>query len=893
MRVKRDFALVYRTQDDPWAIGDATSDRYNLYRELILRHAQVRGSMLDIGCGFGAFLARFRDDFESLVGVDISRDAIRKGEERYPFITYVQGSADDLPRASGLSPRYDAIVYSDVICYFDEAGKRRSLEWIASRLADDGLAFIAAWCPGGKYLTYDELARLVERYFKVEHGRMLPSEHALFLARRKKHIVAVTVDYETWQPIPPGRSIDWEEDVFRPAERLLELCGELGIPLTLMAEMGEYFWLREHDEDSARRMEEQWAEAVRAGHDVQLHLHPCWLPELGARRAGGEWRWDLSRSKADDYPGDLAALVGRCKAALESAGRRGNPGYRVTAFRAGAYQVQPFKRLYDALSANGIFCDSSVHTGGVSAERGYDFSLAYSAHQPYFANAYDPQLKAPPAERAIVEIPILTFGPGDRWCLDGAEGRRIASRLLSHLREDASLFRTSESFRRMNRAKALAADLYSRLKPARGALNRILPRAVAHFTTAYGPETLAGHEYFVLTGHTKGAHDFGEIANNLRALREDGRFEFVTLSAMAGEARRELAESVRESAGEEARHQVRREYKVVMGDARNDAQSHALQARIPLDRNSVLDLGCGAGHWAARISGLYPWMRVTGVDCGLDFLKSARRGHPSPRLAFLAGDFQNLPFPGGSFDCVYADNSLEHAFDVDGVLSELSRVLRKGGVLVAAVPSDARNPGKICDNHTWKTAPHELRLRLGAAGFVGIRVEEVDTYRVLGLPPYPPSNDRMMYIEAWKRDAEASKEERALEVMDWVYRKLSPDKPQESNDAVEILARGHAYCMGYAIVLGELLRREGYSIKWVTMFAEDHPRGSDPGMTDTHEVLSVDLGGREVTLDPMANTCIPHPVSEIVRNPGLAGKKERPDGRYLGRGYHLYDTKFW
>ncbi|MBI5418497.1 MAG: hypothetical protein HZA60_00245, partial [Deltaproteobacteria bacterium] len=47
------------------------------------------------------------------------------------------------------------------------------------------------------------------------------------------------------------------------------------------------------------------------------------------------------------------------------------------------------------------------------------------------------------------------------------------------------------------------------------------------------------------------------------------------------------------------------------------------------------------------------------------------------------------------------------------------------------------------------------------------------------------------------------------------------------------------------------------------------------------------------TLDPMANTCIPHPVSEIVRNPGLAGKKERPDGRYLGRGYHLYDTKFW
>jgi hypothetical protein len=51
--------------------------------------------------------------------------------------------------------------------------------------------------------------------------------------------------------------------------------------------------------------------------------------------------------------------------------------------------------------------------------------------------------------------------------------------------------------------------------------------------------------------------------------------------------------------------------------------------------------------------------------------------------------------------------------------------------------------------------------------------------------------------------------------------------------------------------------------------------------------------GVEVLLDPMANTCIPHALEDVLRNPALAAPKENPDRRYRERSCQLYDTAFW
>ena len=133
----------------------------------------------------------------------------------------------------------------------------------------------------------------------------------------------------------------------------------------------------------------------------------------------------------------------------------------------------------------------------------------------------------------------------------------------------------------------------------------------------------------------------------------------------------------------------------------------------------------------------------------------------------------------------------------------------------------------------------------------------------------------------------------ALEAMGWVYRRLDPTRSSEGHDPLRILKGGHAWCWGYAIVLGKLLAREGFRVRWLTMIAHEHPQGRGAERSDSHEVLSVELDGREVLLDPTSNTCLPHGFEAVLARPELARPPERPDDRWRERRYHLYSTDEW
>ena len=637
-----------------------------------------------------------------------------------------------------------------------------------------------------------------------------------------RDLVSVTIDYETWNPLPEGKRVDWEEDVLSPAERLMRLFEGEGAPLTFMAEMGEYFWLRENAPSVAVQMERQWADALRRGHDVQLHLHPNWLPELGAACIDGRWQWDMSLSRCEDYPGDLSALVARCKAALEEPLRRVNPGYAVTAFRAGTYQVQPFRRLYAALTENGIPVDTSVFAGGCSRERGYDFRLARFRHQPYFANRFDPQLLSPPGERGLVEIPVFTFLPGERWFLDGNEGPRIAERLLRYLR----------------------------FRP-----------------------TGQGGRSFVMIGHTKASHDFERIGEGLRKLEKTGRFAFVTLSDMGNRAWGELSsEEASRGAEEEDPGTLRTGARLIRFPARSGKERARLFTLLPLDRSRVVALLAPAARWDSVLVAERTWLRISPMD----------------GTGACAADGEGLA------DAVVADGTLARVGDLPRALRGIFRILRRGGVFVASLPYRvAPSTGSTGCAARWDTTPHEARMRLEAEGFL-----DVDTFlgeEIVATTDHLLAGPRFgtFLVRAWKRDALATREVRAREAMDWVYRNLSPETSHDGSEAERILAGGHAFCMGYTIVLGEILRREGFPVRWVTMVAKDHPRGRGPERIETHEALAVTIDGREATMDPMANTFIPIAVTELFRRPELAMPKGAPDDRYASRGYHLYDTAFW
>ena len=243
-----------------------------------------------------------------------------------------------------------------------------------------------------------------------------------------KKYVAITIDYETWHPSEEGYEsrwdqlgikIDWEKDIISSTYQLLDVADELHVKLTLMVEMCEYIWLKENEPNVAEKIKKQLQNAVKRGHDVQLHIHPHWMPETGAGYVNGKWIWQCRYAKAEEYPFDLSEMILRCKKELENIIRPIIPNYEVTCFRAGTYLVQPFSRLSQALMRNGIVCDTSVYKGGKLRNRGYDFSDCKYRNQAYKANVSDPALED--IESEFIEIPIYAYKDNKRWCFDNGQ----------------------------------------------------------------------------------------------------------------------------------------------------------------------------------------------------------------------------------------------------------------------------------------------------------------------------------------------------------------------------------------------------------------------------------------------------------------------------------------
>jgi SAM-dependent methyltransferase len=90
---------------------------------------------------------------------------------------------------------------------------------------------------------------------------------------------------------------------------------------------------------------------------------------------------------------------------------------------------------------------------------------------------------------------------------------------------------------------------------------------------------------------------------------------------------------------------------------------------------SVLDVGCGAGGFAAVWRGFNADLQYTGVDASAALIEAAGRLHPD--VTFVRADGAALPFADRSFDVVAALGWLHLDPRYEGALAELWRVTRR------------------------------------------------------------------------------------------------------------------------------------------------------------------------------------------------------------------------
>jgi ubiquinone/menaquinone biosynthesis C-methylase UbiE len=149
-----------------------------------------------------------------------------------------------------------------------------------------------------------------------------------------------------------------------------------------------------------------------------------------------------------------------------------------------------------------------------------------------------------------------------------------------------------------------------------------------------------------------------------------------------------------------------------------------IRRRHPAGISKMLVVGCGDGREAHALADALR-CEVTGIDLRDQFDPQAAAG-----VRLQTADATALPFATDTFDFIYSYHVLEHIPRYRDALSEMNRVLTKGGGLWIGTPNRARLVGYIGSKVPlrkaikWNAADWKARLRgrfrneLGAhAGF--------------------------------------------------------------------------------------------------------------------------------------------------------------------------------
>jgi SAM-dependent methyltransferase len=141
--------------------------------------------------------------------------------------------------------------------------------------------------------------------------------------------------------------------------------------------------------------------------------------------------------------------------------------------------------------------------------------------------------------------------------------------------------------------------------------------------------------------------------------------------------------SVREQYESEDRLETRRA--VWRGDAEGrHPQDIAAAAVASVAPASILEVGCGTGAFAARLVSEHPGATLIATDQSIRMAELTRERGVDGRVA----DVMDLPFGDATFDVVVAMWILYHVPDLQGALAQVRRVLRPGGLFVAATNGD-------------------------------------------------------------------------------------------------------------------------------------------------------------------------------------------------------------
>ena len=326
--------------------------------------------------------------------------------------------------------------------------------------------------------------------------------------------ILLTLDYELFLGERTGTV---EKCLVQPMKQLLRQVDKMGVKFTLFVDAAYLYKLRELSYKfpslsvDLQVVKAELQAMVKAGHDVQLHIHPQWYYSTFD---GNKWNLDQQHYKLVDVPqGEMKVLFKESKDLLDEI-----VGYKTHAFRAGGFSAQPFEEIKPLFEANGLTVDSSACPGTRydSDHQRYDYTCCPKKAVYQFEN----DITEAAENGHFTEVPITMYpvSPTFYWHL--VLTRLIKSKKHVKIGDGDSVKTAADSIRERLTQKALSLSTIDGLK-------------ISYLYDSLKYANKRDFDYFCVIGHPKLATKYSieSLGHFCRKTIKEGH-EFIIISKL-------------------------------------------------------------------------------------------------------------------------------------------------------------------------------------------------------------------------------------------------------------------------------------------------------------------------------------------------------------------------
>ena len=223
-----------------------------------------------------------------------------------------------------------------------------------------------------------------------------------------KRNVILSFDYELFFGFRSGTVL---KTLIEPTNMIMNAMESVGLKGNFFIDVLMIKYLKLNVDERSKcdiiMIEEQLRDIIKRGHRIELHLHPHWIDAI--YNGDGTWNFDdFSHYSLSKFASnDIIKMFNEGILYLNAIASDVESEYRVCAFRAGGWAIQPFCKIKKAFIETNVFIDSSVANKAYNNHIDSQYDFRFMPNKDLYHFSDDVCIET--IDGPFLEIPIYTI----------------------------------------------------------------------------------------------------------------------------------------------------------------------------------------------------------------------------------------------------------------------------------------------------------------------------------------------------------------------------------------------------------------------------------------------------------------------------------------------------